>query len=111
MIASDLIRSARESAGLTQAEVAHRLGTTQTAIAKLERRGANPTVDTLKRVMHATGHRLELQAVPEESSVDDTLIASALRWTPEQRLHAFESWYRSVREMLAAAARSDAGAP
>jgi transcriptional regulator with XRE-family HTH domain len=106
----DLIRSARSAAGLTQAELARRLGVSQAAVAKLERRGANPTVETLKRVMHATGHRLELRAIPEKSSVDDTLIASIMRSTPAKRLDQFESWYGDMRDMLAAAARDDAAA-
>ena len=60
--AATLLREARYAAGLTQAALAERLDVSQAAIAKLERQGANPTVDTLDNVLSATGHRLELSA-------------------------------------------------
>jgi transcriptional regulator with XRE-family HTH domain len=62
--AATLLREARYAAGLTQAALAERLDVSQAAIAKLERKGANPTVDTLDNVLWATGHRLELSAAP-----------------------------------------------
>jgi len=50
---------ARETAGLTQAEVAERAGTTQPAIARLEAgRGGVPSLDLLNRVASAVGLRL-----------------------------------------------------
>jgi transcriptional regulator with XRE-family HTH domain len=74
MEADALIRRARAAAGLTQAGLARRLGTSQPAIAKLERPGANPTVRTLDRVLRATGHQLELSAPTWSSGVDESLI-------------------------------------
>jgi transcriptional regulator with XRE-family HTH domain len=77
--AATLLREARYAAGLTQAALAERLDVSQAAIAKLERKGANPTVDTLDHVLWATGHRLELSAAPthqpdaDESSFEDEL--------------------------------------
>jgi transcriptional regulator with XRE-family HTH domain len=62
--AATLLREARYAAGLTQAALAERLDLSQAAIAKLERQGANPTVNTLENVLQATGHRLELNAAP-----------------------------------------------
>jgi transcriptional regulator with XRE-family HTH domain len=76
--AATLLREARYAAGLTQVALAERLDVSQAAIAKLERQGANPTVDTLDNVLRATGHRLELRATPtrrldaEESPFPDT---------------------------------------
>ncbi len=75
--ASTLLREARYAAGLTQAALAERLDVSQAAIAKLERQGANPTVDTLDNVLCATGHRLELSVAParqldaDESASDE----------------------------------------
>jgi transcriptional regulator with XRE-family HTH domain len=69
-----LIREARSAAQLTQAELARRLGTSQPAIVKLERPGANPTVRTLDRVLRATGHRLELRAPTWSPGVDESLV-------------------------------------
>lgn len=56
-----MLRKAREAAGLTQAEVAARLGVTYQAVQKWERSGANPTVATIDRVLRALGRRLELE--------------------------------------------------
>ena len=62
--AASLLKEARRQASLTQAELAHRLGVSQAAVAKLERPGANPSVDTLDDALWATGHRLTLATAP-----------------------------------------------
>jgi transcriptional regulator with XRE-family HTH domain len=95
-----LIREARLKAGLTQAAVAARLGATQAAVARLERQGANPTVETLDRVMKAMGHRLELSARPNKPDVDEAQIIERLKMTPAERLRAFEKSYSRTRELV-----------
>lgn len=62
-LASALIE-ARGRANLTQEEVAARMGTTQTAVARLESGRSNPSTRTLERYAKATGHRLRLNFVP-----------------------------------------------
>ena len=52
-----LIR-ARTEAKLTQAELAERLGTTQSAVATLEGGRVSPSIATLRRYAEATGTRL-----------------------------------------------------
>ena len=49
---------ARTAARLTQAELARRLGTTQSAIARLEGGRVSPSFATLRRYADATGTRL-----------------------------------------------------
>jgi transcriptional regulator with XRE-family HTH domain len=49
---------ARMRAGLTQAALAARMGTRQTAIARLEAGRGSPSVATLKKWAAATGSRL-----------------------------------------------------
>ncbi|MBN2195818.1 MAG: type II toxin-antitoxin system HicB family antitoxin [Polyangiaceae bacterium] len=49
------LRRARLGAGLTQAELAARAGVSQQQIAKLERPGENPSIETLKKVGQAMG--------------------------------------------------------
>lgn len=58
---------ARVAAGVTQAEVAERIGTTQSAVARLESGGGkhSPSIATLKKYAHALGCRLELRLVSE----------------------------------------------
>ena len=104
--APELLRTARRAAGLTQAEVARQLGTTQGAVARLEQNGANPTIATLDRALQATGHRLELAASAYRSSVDETLIARQLRLTPAERLRAFQSARRKLAPLAGAARRA-----
>jgi predicted transcriptional regulator len=52
---------ARAKAKLSQAEVARRIGTTQSAIARLEGGRVSPSVSTLRRYAEATGTRLEIR--------------------------------------------------
>jgi transcriptional regulator with XRE-family HTH domain len=92
----ELLAEARRSRGLTQAELARRLGTTQSAVAQLERTGTNPTIATLDRALRAAGHRLALSAAPDRTGIDETLLARNLRMTPAQRLIAFETAHSEV---------------
>lgn len=102
-----LIRDARRAAGLTQAELAARLGVSQSAIAKLEREGSNPTVETLDRVLRPTGHRLQLIAPAWSTGVDISLIRQALeRRTPAERIKSVENMHKDMRRLRRAAARS-----
>jgi predicted transcriptional regulator len=55
--------SARAKANLSQAEVARRIGTTQSAIARLEGGGVSPSISTLQRYAEATGMRLEINLI------------------------------------------------
>ena len=63
----DEFLKARSSAGITQAEVAQRIGTTQSVIARLEsgRGKHSPSLATLRKYAHALGCRLELRLVNE----------------------------------------------
>ena len=58
---------ARTAAKLTQAELARRLGTTQSAVARLEGRRVSPSFATLRRYAEATGTRLTVGLVPADS--------------------------------------------
>jgi ribosome-binding protein aMBF1 (putative translation factor) len=55
-LARELI-AARVRAGLTQAEVAERMGTTQSVVARLESGAQMPSVNTLLKFAKATGSR------------------------------------------------------
>jgi len=63
-LASAMIE-ARARANLTQEEVAKRMGTTQTAVARLESARSMPSTRTLERYAKATGHRLRIAFVPD----------------------------------------------
>lgn len=65
----DEILKARAEAGLTQAELAARIGTTQSSVARLETAMGkhSPSIGTLKRYASALGYRLQIHLVKEES--------------------------------------------
>ena len=50
--------AARVRMGWTQAQLAERLGTTQSAVARLERGGSSPNIKTLQRLAEVTHSRL-----------------------------------------------------
>lgn len=62
----DLILAARAEAGLTQAQVATRMGTTQSVVARIESGLSNghwPSMRSLQRYADALGKRLEVRFV------------------------------------------------
>jgi len=60
---TELIYKMRTEAGISQTELARRMGVRQPYISDLERGGRTPTLLTLNRVAEATGNRLRL--IPE----------------------------------------------
>jgi DNA-binding XRE family transcriptional regulator len=63
-IAAQLI-AARTKANLTQEQVAQRMGTTQSAVARLESGHPLPSLRTLRRYASAVGSRVEIRLVRE----------------------------------------------
>ena len=58
---AERIREARDRLGITQAELAARIGSTQPAIARLEAGGITPSFDTLGRIAAALGLELVVE--------------------------------------------------
>ena len=101
-----LLRDARSRAGLTQAQLARRLGISQAAVAKLERPQANPTIATLEDALRGAGQQLVLTTEPLKRGIDETLVFEQLRLSPEQRLAQLEQMYEWGRELTLAGARA-----
>ncbi len=109
-----LIRDARRMGYLTQRELAERVGTSQSAIASLERGDANPTVETLARCAEAAGFSLHVSLEPlpvadavverYKRDVDRTLLRENLRTSVEERLRTLSEWQRAGRELQRATA-------
>jgi transcriptional regulator with XRE-family HTH domain len=106
MTPDHLVRNARRDAGFTQAELAARIGTTQSAIARLETEGSNPRIGTLIRALDACDREILLEARPRRSSIDETLVARRLRLPPGERIRSFERSYANVREIALAGRRT-----
>jgi transcriptional regulator with XRE-family HTH domain len=103
--AASLIRQARSDAAMTQVELAARAGLTQSAVARLERGGSNPTIATLANVIAATGHRLVLAAEPPRASFDEQQLLERLAMTPAERLANFTASSRNLDAMVRRARR------
>ncbi len=78
-VAAQLVRCARQRAGLTQAALANRSGVPASVLSAIERGHRQPTVPTLDRVLRSCGFTVGLQ-------VDDSTPIDWSRAAPE--LHA-----------------------
>jgi len=58
MISADLLREARLRAGLTQKELGERAGRPQSQIARWESGRVEPSLETLRKLIHACGLEL-----------------------------------------------------
>ena len=58
------VRDAREAAGLTQRELASRMGTSQAAVARLEAGGTAATLTTLQKVASALDLTVSVELSP-----------------------------------------------
>lgn len=70
---AELVYALRTRAGLTQTELARRLGTTQSSVARIESGGSLPTLDMLARLARATGTPLRIAA----PGLDDVNLGAA----------------------------------
>jgi len=61
---ADKVAERRVAKGLSQRELAERVGTTQSAIARLERGGRPPRIDTLLKIAEALDCELLVELVP-----------------------------------------------
>ena len=76
--AADLLRDARRRSHLTQAEVADRAGVTQPVVAAYEAGRREPTLPTLRKLLRAAGHRIdvELRPAPDAARAAERLLGA-----------------------------------
>ena len=87
------MREARRRAGLTQAELAERAGTTQSVVARTERGVTTPTLEQLTRLVRAAGFDIDVRLVPADDH-DWTLAAQNRNLDVDTRVRKLK---RSVR--------------
>src|SRR5580704_1335454 len=77
IMAGSAVRAARRRAGVSQAELAARSGTSQPSIARLEKGQVSPTVITLDRIARALGTDLIIDFEPKAPDSPDSRNVSA----------------------------------
>jgi transcriptional regulator with XRE-family HTH domain len=102
-----LIREARRRAGLTQLELAARLGTTQSAIARIERGGTEPSYRRVVEALRACGFDLLSRMLPTDDS-DWSVASTNLTVDPDTRVRRHQAALRFAEAGRRALA--DAGA-
>src|SRR5580704_10981042 len=63
-VLASAVMDVRNRAGLTQEELARKMGTTQPVVARLESGRSRPSLRTLERLAEATGSRLHIRFEP-----------------------------------------------
>lgn len=107
--AGELVRRTRRRAALTQQQLALRIGTTQTAIARLERPDANPRLSTLRRAIEASGARLVLDtkaSPPPAGDLDLAQLREHMRRSPAERAAEHDRAYAETAALVQAAQRN-----
>jgi transcriptional regulator with XRE-family HTH domain len=81
-----LLREARRRHAVSQARLAIRAGTTQSAISRIERNRVSPSVETLRSLLHLLGEDLELGIAESKSGVDRSMVQERFRLAPSERV-------------------------
>lgn len=94
------IREARLRAGLSQQELARRLNTSQSLVARWEQGQVDPRFSTVVRAIRACGFDLSLGVVAYDDD-HDLMVRENLRLTPEERLRKMKEVRRGLNELTA----------
>jgi transcriptional regulator with XRE-family HTH domain len=89
MTGAQIIREARLKAGLTQTELADRLGRDRAQVARWETGGQEPSFENVQAVVEACGFSLRVEiAEREETPALDAELQASLLEAPQQRIQA-----------------------
>jgi transcriptional regulator with XRE-family HTH domain len=97
-----LIRATRLRHGLSQARLARRTGTQQSAISRLEADEVSPSVETLDFLMRAMGESLQLGGAAPERDYDPAHRRATAARSVDERLALGISWNRMAGRLAAA---------
>lgn len=100
-----LMKEARRRAGMTQAQLAHAAGTSQSTLAAYESGAKSPSVRTLDRVIRAAGASLDVR-LRSTPATHGALLAELRGHSREIRAAARKRGIRKVR-VFGSAARGD----
>lgn len=102
MTPGQLIRTTRVECGLSQARLARRVGTAQSAVSRLEKDEISPSVETLDLWLRAMGKRLTIIGDSPERSYDPLHRRAMAERSPAERLELGVSWNRMAGRLAAA---------
>jgi transcriptional regulator with XRE-family HTH domain len=89
MTGAQIIREARLKAGLTQTDLAERLGRDRAQVARWETGGQEPSFENMRAVVEACGFSLRVEiAEREETPAVDAELEASLPEAPQQRVQA-----------------------
>jgi transcriptional regulator with XRE-family HTH domain len=89
MTGAQIIREARLKAGLTQTDLAERLGRDRAQVARWETGGQEPSFENMRAVVEACGFSLRVEiAEREETPAVDAELEASLAEAPQQRVQA-----------------------
>jgi transcriptional regulator with XRE-family HTH domain len=89
-----LVRELRQGEGISQAELARRIGSTQAVVSRWERGEEAPRLDALVRVLRATGFEADL-VFRRHDDEDRSQIRWLLGMTPDERARHFRGAARA----------------
>lgn len=89
MTAAQIIREARLKAGLTQSELAERLGRERAQVARWEIGGQEPSFENLQSVVEACGFSLRIEIAERKATPElDAELETSVPQAPQQRVQA-----------------------
>src|ERR1700761_6379851 len=94
-----LLRQARVRHELSQEQLAIRAGTTQSAIARIERDRTSPSIKTLTELFKAMEEDFVFGTRPRDWGVDLTLNHQNFRYTPTERIERGLGFADEIREI------------
>jgi transcriptional regulator with XRE-family HTH domain len=101
MRGGELIRRARRRAGLSQRELAERLGTTQAVVARWETGVRSPTLERVIEAVRACGLDLAVRIVARDDQ-HALLVQDMLRLEPAERLERLARSTAALEDLVSA---------
>src|ERR1700761_4995265 len=90
--AGELLREVRTGYGISQAELATRANTTQSAISRIEAGKVSPSFDTLRELMRLLNADLVLDVSGRDTGVDPTLNQENFEFSSSTRVERGLGW-------------------
>jgi predicted transcriptional regulator len=110
MTPPELIRETRRRKGLSQRRLALRAGTSQSAIARIERGEEEVTWSRLRSILLAMGEEPELSSSPLTSRYDAADLLRQRHMSPTARLESGLNFDKFASELMAAGRKARRGA-